>query len=182
MVHLLPPAGRSRNEVLPSDLVCKETQRTRNYTNANPMLRARPSDQIRLLYQENGHVTKISDDPGHNRTSGSVIVVGNKMKDSADTFQDIFNTIKNDGVMHVSRFDDGICYQANNTPEATLRQKRIHRPKLDIEGPDLWCGQDFVLPSYLQSGDIYTLYWIWNFDGIGFAETYTTCMDVLIVI
>ena len=181
MVYLLPPTGRANNQVLLSDLACKETQRTRNYTNASPMLIAKPSDHIRLLYQENGHVTRISEDPGHNGTSGIITVVGSRSTTGADTIQDLLETITNE-VAHISSFDDGNCYQANGTPEAIRRQRLIGRQRLDIEGPDHWCGQDFVLPSSLEHGDIYTLFWIWNFDGIGFRQIYTTCMDVHIFV
>ncbi|KAF1975546.1 hypothetical protein BU23DRAFT_440524, partial [Bimuria novae-zelandiae CBS 107.79] len=178
MTHLLPPAGRTENKILPSDFVCKETQRNRNYTDDSPMLVAQPNDHIRLLYQENGHVTRILEDPHRDGTSGTVTVVGTRHATSTDTLQDILTSSSTRATTHISNFDDGVCYQANGTPDALRRESRSQRPHLEVEGPDLWCGQDFVIPGSLQPREVYTLYWIWNFDGLESTERYTTCLDV----
>lgn len=180
MTHLLPPAGRAKNEILPSDFVCKETQRSINYTDQNKMLVVQPNDHIRLLYQENGHITRIYDDPRHNGTSGIITVVGIRHATSTDTLQDILDLSSTRATTLISNFDDGACYQANGTPEALQRERLSQRPRLEVEGPDLWCGQDFVIPAFLQPYEIYTLYWIWNFDGWDFTEIYTTCLDVIV--
>ncbi|KAK7179078.1 hypothetical protein PSPO01_14861 [Paraphaeosphaeria sporulosa] len=182
MTYLLPPAGRMENKILPSDLACKETQRNKNYTVHSPMLVVRPNDHIRLLYQENGHVTRIKDDPNRKGTSGTVTVVGTRHGTSTDTLQDILdsNSARHHATTHISNFDDGVCYQANGTPEALKRQRQSQRPRLEVEGPDLWCGQDFLVPGSLKARDVYTMYWIWNFDGFASTERYTTCLDVLV--
>lgn len=58
---------------------------------------------------------------------------------------------------------------------------RQHRAHLEEEGPDLWCGQDFVIPGTLRVHEVYTLMWRWNFGAAGTAKIYTTCLDVLAI-
>jgi hypothetical protein len=78
-------------------------------------------------------------------------------------------------------FDDGQCYQDNDTPIAAQRRELPQRKHLDVEGNGLWCGCDVLLPEQLEPGSIYTLYWIWDFRGVGFLEFYSTCMDIEII-
>lgn len=183
MVYRLPPASRSANEIWPSDQICKESQRAPNQTADSPRLVVKAGDAIVLLYQENGHVTKIDDDPGH-PSSGTVLVFGTSYPSSADTFQGVMDPSENSSrpiLLHSSEFDDGVCYQENGTPKALERKALNYRPHLEIEKADLWCGIGVRLPANIQSGTVYTLYWVWMFDGIGFIERYTTCIDVDIV-
>ncbi|KAF1937525.1 hypothetical protein EJ02DRAFT_329252, partial [Clathrospora elynae] len=182
MTYRLPPAGQEVNEIWASDLVCKEPQIIYNQTIGSPGLSAQANDTVILLYQENGHVTKIANDPGH-ANSGIVSVFGKLDSMPADTLQS-FTIIENQAqspyLLETASFDDGACYQDNGTPTAKERKLKQHRAPLSIEGPDLWCGISARLPTNLQPGNIYTLVWIWNFNGIGFVETYTSCIDVVI--
>ncbi|KAF2680665.1 hypothetical protein K458DRAFT_407146 [Lentithecium fluviatile CBS 122367] len=184
MVYHLPPPEREPNVILPGDIICKDSQATRNYTDGSPMLSARVQDHIMLMYQENGHVTKIKDDFGHNRNSGTVTVIGTMYSLPTDTLQGVLSAAsKNTSsqILRIASFNDGNCYQANGTPEAEHRKSAHQRLHLEIEGPDLWCSQNVQLPSHIQPGDVYTLYWLWDFDGVGFEERYTTCLDIQVV-
>ncbi|EMD97608.1 hypothetical protein COCC4DRAFT_120405, partial [Bipolaris maydis ATCC 48331] len=178
MTYRLPPAGRS--EIWQSDLACKVSQMTYNQTAGSPSLHAHPNDTVILLYQENGHVTKIADDPGHT-SSGIIAVFGTLHSLPTDTLQYLALS-KDDGgqyeLLKVASYDDGICYQDNKTPIALARQSLHHRPSLPEEGTDVWCGITIPLPEYIQKGQIYTLVWVWDFQGIGFYEVYTTCIDI----
>jgi hypothetical protein len=184
MTYRLPPTGRAVNEIELSDLVCKESQISYNQTIDSPSLTAYAGDTLILFYQENGHVTKIDGDPGH-LNSGTISVFGSSYSSAADTLQNITDTIHPmEGVtlLRESSFDDGLCYQDNGSPKANMRKMIKHnRPRLEVQGPDIWCAIEVELPVELNPAEIYTLYWIWNFDGIGFVERYTTCIDVIII-
>jgi len=183
MVYRLPPDGRSNNTIWPSDRVCKDSQTTRTQTAGSPRLSVKAGDPIVLLYQENGHVTNIEANTGH-LTAGIVQVFGMYNSTPTDTFQDIWNGTRNDAssvLLYTGKFDDGVCYQDNDTPKARQRKATNYRPHLDVEHNALWCGAGFRLPKDLQSKSVFTLYWVWNFDGVGFVERYTTCIDIDIV-
>jgi hypothetical protein len=183
MTYRLPPTGRHLNEIQHDDLVCKDSQIAQNETADSPSLRAAPGDTLIMFYQENGHVTKIDTDAGHS-SSGIISVFGSVNSKAADTLQDITNThdpLPGVTLLRQSNFDDGHCYQNNGSPVANERKMTtLSRTRLHAEGPDVWCSVQFKLPTFLQPSDIYSLYWIWNFDGIGFVERYTTCVDVII--
>jgi hypothetical protein len=169
------------NDIHPDNPVCKESQIVQNQTLYSPSLLANAGDTVILLYQENGHVTKIDEDPGH-PNAGTIRVFGAVNSFSADTLQDITRSVP----LGEWSFDDGICYQDNGSEKATNRKLiRPSRPHLEVEGPDVWCTTSIKLPDHLSANDIYSLYWIWNFDGVGtngldFVERYTTCIDVVI--
>jgi len=149
------------------------------------MLSARPSDTILLMYQENGHITRINDDPNHSpsSTTNLIVVYGTLHSRPTDTFQDVTASLfyaDIEGLRATGPFDDGHCYQDNETPIALMRRSKSQRPHIDGEGQNLWCGTRVGLSKALHPGDIYTLYWVWNFSGAA-NEMYTTCMDILIV-
>ncbi|KAF2197899.1 hypothetical protein GQ43DRAFT_494744, partial [Delitschia confertaspora ATCC 74209] len=154
MTYLLPPNGHTTNTFLPSDPFCKETQRSANQTSGSPVLSAHVNDTILLLYQENGHVTKLDEDPRH-ITSGVIRVYGTSNSSPTDTLQGInewgfdkFIQSKGDyGLMLWASFDDGDCYQDNNTPKALERKTLVQRAHLEVEGNDLWCGWRVRLPA-----------------------------------
>ncbi|CAI6338119.1 unnamed protein product [Periconia digitata] len=182
MTYRLPPTGRTPNKILPEDHICMSSQRSHNYTEDSPVLSARAGDDILLMYQENGHVTRIDQDAGHNRTSGTIMVVGTPNESLANSFQSVMSPMNNyTETLKVGSFDDGLCYQANETPKSRYRQSLPQRAHLDSEGINLWCGISVHLPPLLEPGDTYTLYWVWFFNGTGFEEVYTTCLDVKII-
>jgi hypothetical protein len=183
MTYRLPPAGRVPNEFHSSDLVCKESQISPNQTSNSPSLSARAGDKLLLLYQENGHVTKIDQDPGH-ASSGTIRVYGTSRGSPADSLQRIISDQDRSDdftLLIEADFDDGHCYQDNGSVKANERKHTTRkRPPLDGEGPDSWCSVELTLPNLPPEAELYTLYWIWNFDGTNFLEQYTTCIDITI--
>ncbi|KAF2197897.1 hypothetical protein GQ43DRAFT_379920, partial [Delitschia confertaspora ATCC 74209] len=131
MTYLLPPNGRTPSIVLPSDPICKETQRTWNQTIGSPSLVAHANDTILLLYQENGHVTKLNEDPRHN-ASGLIYVYGTSESTPTDTLKSIhkewtyneyIQSEGSHGLMALTGFDDKHCYQNNDSPLTWSRKK-----------------------------------------------------------
>lgn len=176
MMYRLP----NGNLTLLENMVCKETQRTHNQTAESPALSAHANDTIYLMYQENGHVTKLKP----NQAPGIIIVHGTSNFSSADNFQSI-TSLESAREIHGLRqtfgFDDGHCYEDNGSIIANERNKMQHRMRLEFEGGNLWCGVKIRLPEGLTPGTIYTLYWIWDFSGPVHTEVYTTCLDINVV-
>ena len=177
MTYRLPRENMPK--ITPEDYICKDTQRTHNQTAGSPRLLARANDTVRLMYQENGHVTKL--DPDH-PSSGETMIFGLLNSSENDRLLTFVSSTPTYAVRHLGTFDDGYCFENNGSPIAIERSKVQERQRLDIEEPNVWCGQDILLPPTLQAGEIYTLYWVWNFNRLQTAEVYTTCIDIDIVI
>lgn len=90
MTHLLPPSGRPDNVISPTDPICMPTQQLPETTAGNHILKAPPGSQILLHYQENGHVTLLSNTLGK-ATSGTVSIYGTNQSLSSDTLHSIHN-------------------------------------------------------------------------------------------
>ena len=192
-VYELPPDGRpTGNAILPSDLMCKSTQKIGMQTPGNPALIASAGDQIALRYQENGHVTQPQLPKGKPEGSGTVFVYGTEKSSNDDTYLGIHRVWNEDGtggdgrgVLLATRyFDDGQCYQVNASPISSARQAQFpHTPDAQMNR-DLWCQTDVQIPA-AASGN-YTLYWVWEWptlDSSGKVTTnqsYTSCMDVVL--
>ena len=115
MVHRLPPSERVPNIILPNDLACKDTQITPNQTFGSPALTVRPRSTVLLMYQENGHVTRVHQDDAH-PGSGFISVFGKVESSPADTLQGLFDTADDGlGVRLLAKrsIEDGICYEDN---------------------------------------------------------------------
>ncbi|KAK5451841.1 hypothetical protein LTS15_007564 [Exophiala xenobiotica] len=197
MVNLIPPDGRTINQILPSDLMCKSTQTSQTQTDGSPRLQAAPGSAVALRYQENGHVTLPNNQPGKPQNRGTVYVYGTTNPSPDDSFLAIHRVWNADGtggdgrgvLLSTQNFDDGQCYQTNGGTISQQRQKQFGHAFDDLMGNDLWCQQDIQLPSNVTSGKPYTLYWVWDWPTMpgtagfpdGKQEIYTTCMDVDIV-
>ncbi|KIW54583.1 hypothetical protein PV05_06933 [Exophiala xenobiotica] len=197
MVNLIPPDGRTVNQILPSDLMCKSTQTSQTQTDGSPRLQAAPGSAVALRYQENGHVTLPDNQPGKPQNRGTVYVYGTTNPSPDDSFLAIHRVWNADGtggdgrgvLLSTQNFDDGQCYQTNGGTISTQRQAQYGHTFDDLMGNDLWCQQDIQLPSDAPSGKPYTLYWVWDWPTMpgtagfpdGKQEIYTTCMDVDIV-
>lgn len=196
MTYLIPPNGRTNvTLVLPTDKLCKDTQQNQTQTTGSPRLRASPGDAIALRYQENGHVTLPQNQPGKPPNRGTVYVYGTTQPKIGETLLDVHGAWNADGtggdgrgvLLSKQNFDDERCYQINNGNISEYRQKQYPHQANQLMGADLWCQQDIQLPTNAPSGELYTLYWVWDWPtapGVdptypqGKTEIYTTCMDV----
>ncbi|PYH33383.1 uncharacterized protein BO87DRAFT_88317 [Aspergillus neoniger CBS 115656] len=199
MTYLIPPNDRANQSlILPTDKMCKSTQRTRNQTEGSPRLQASAGSPIALRYQENGHVTLPWNQPGKPKNRGTIYVYGTTEPKEEENFLDVFNSWNRDGtggdrrgvLLSKQNFDDGRCYQINNGNISEHRQAVYPHVADQLMGADLWCQQDIALPSNAPTGKPYTLYWVWNWPtapGVdpslpnGKQEIYTTCIDVDVV-
>ncbi|KIW70587.1 hypothetical protein PV04_02843 [Phialophora macrospora] len=197
MVNLIPPDGRTINQIVPSDLMCKSSQTSQTQTDGSPRLQAAPGDAVALRFQENGHVTLPDNQPGKPQNRGTIYVYGTSQPSPDDSFLAIHRVWTPDGtggdgrgrLLSTRNFDDGQCYQTNGGPISQQRQQQFGHPFDMVMGNDLWCQQDLQLPADIATGQPYTLYWVWDWPTMpgtfgfpnGKQEIYTTCMDIDIV-
>ena len=210
MVHILPSAGQPAIEerdtipaldttgIYPNDTMCKRSQQAQYQSNGSPRLQASPGDLVALRYQENGHVTIPSNQPGKQLNRGTVYIYGTTQPATPELFLNVFgqwneNSTGGDkrGVLLATQsFDDGYCYQVNGGNISTHRQAQFPHTPNQLMGANLWCQNDIALPTDIPTGKPYTLYWVWDWPtepGVdpnlpkGKAELYSTCMDLDIV-
>lgn len=194
MVNLIPGNGRTINQILDTDLICKDSQTKQVQTNNSPRLKAAPGSNVALRYQENGHVSLPQGQPGKPENRGTVFVYGTTQPKEDDTFLSIHRQWNAEGtggdgrgvLLSTRDFDDSQCYQVNGGAISVQRQKTFAHAATPLMGADLWCQQDIQLPASAPSGKPYTLYWVWDWPTLpgtegfpeGKQEIYTTCMDI----
>ena len=190
MVYMLPPSDHA-SQILPSDKMCKDSQRTQHQTQGSPRLQASPGDAIALRYQENGHVTLPQNSPGKPQNRGTIYVYGTTEPKDDESFLSVHKAWNQNGtggdkrgvLLSVQNFDDGRCYQVNGGQISKERQQKYPHQADQLMGTELWCQQDIALPSNVSAGKPYTLYWVWDWPTLlpgnkQKPQTYTTCMDV----
>ncbi|KAI9736718.1 MAG: hypothetical protein M1834_000922 [Cirrosporium novae-zelandiae] len=193
MTYLLPPNGRPGNDFLPTDLICMSSQDSRNETVSSPILRASPGSRVVVRYQENGHVT-LQTPIGKPPKAGKTFIYGTNESSPSDTLHKIHNVWTRDGtggngrgtLLSEQTFDDGRCYADNGSFKAERRKAVAGYPSDPIQGANLWCRNEILLPARLNPGSIYTVYWVWDWPTVadgknGKKELYTTCIDIEIV-
>ncbi|KAJ5709224.1 hypothetical protein N7493_010558 [Penicillium malachiteum] len=196
MTYLIPPDGQANITVVYSSTkMCKNSQQTETQTSGSPRLQASPGDAIALRYQENGHVTLPWNQPGKPPNRGTAYVYGTTSPKVGEIFNDVhkvwnWNGTGGDGrgrLLSMQNFDDGRCYQINTGNISEYRQEKFPHVANQLMGADLWCQQDIKLPTTAPSGEVYTLYWVWDWPTLpdidptypdGKIEIYTTCIDI----
>ncbi|KAE8159515.1 hypothetical protein BDV40DRAFT_314521 [Aspergillus tamarii] len=195
MQHLVPDG---RIEILPTDLLCKDTQQQQMQSEGSPRLQARAGAAIALRYQENGHVTQPWNQLGKPENRGTVYVYGTTEPKENEKIMDVHKVWNKEGtggdkrgvLLATRNFDDGRCYQVNGDSISKQRQSEFPHTADQLMGVNLWCQSDIALPSNAPSGKRYTLYWVWDWPTLpgvdpnlpkGKQEIYTTCIDVDVV-
>lgn len=199
MTYLIPPNGRvNQSDILPTDKLCKDTQRKQVQTDGSPRLQANPGTAVALRFQENGHVTLPELQPGKPKNRGTVYVYGTTNPKEDENLLDVHKVWNPQGtggdkrgvLLSVQNFDDGRCYQINDGNISQSRQSEYPHQANKLMGADMWCQQDLALPANAPTGKPYTLYWVWDWPTApgedpslpnGKKEIYTTCMDVDVV-
>jgi hypothetical protein len=181
--------------------LCHTAQRQQKQSQDKyPRLQATPDGFIAMRYMENGHVTLPNNQKGKPKKAGTVFVYGTTTPKEDETLANVLQWTQ-DGqggdkagkLITMNDFDDGRCYEANNTPE--MQQRRKANPNYAmgqaIEGAPgnypLFCETNVQLPKDAPMGKPYTFYWVWQWNtapdvdpGLpaGKDEYYTTCIDV----
>ncbi|KAL2884691.1 hypothetical protein HOO65_100095 [Ceratocystis lukuohia] len=140
------------------------------YTADRPMLQASPGEFIAMRYQENGHVSLPNNSPNKPLNRGTVYVYGTSQPSDDDTLLNIHKVWNLEGtggdkrgvLLSTRHYDDGRCHQTNSGPISTDRAAKFPKTADNLQGTDLWCQTDVQLPSNIDIGSVYTLYWVWD--------------------
>ncbi|KAF4964856.1 hypothetical protein FZEAL_10829 [Fusarium zealandicum] len=162
--NILPAAGQpaySGDEVLNKFKMEKKPK--------YPMLEAAPGDYVAIMHLENGHTTLPENQPNKPKNRGTIYFYGtSKAKDEEKLF-DVHLLWNKDGtggdkrgrLIATRNYDDGQCYQPNPGELSTARSSELaHQGALPTK--ELACQSDIKLPDDLKAGDIYTIYWYWD--------------------
>lgn len=194
------PAYQGRVFIDNSTVLCHENQRQQvQAADKYPRLQAVPGGFIAMRYMENGHITKPSNQLGKPEKGGTVFVYGTTEPRADEKIANVLRWTQ-DGqggdqrgiLLAMNDFDDGRCYEKNETPVSLERQ--LSDPNFAMgqvsDGPGnypLFCETNVQVPDDAQVGKPYTFYWVWQWNtapgedpGLptGKDEYYTTCMDV----
>jgi hypothetical protein len=151
-----------------------------------------------MKYLENGHVTLPENQPGKPKMGGTVFVYATTKPSDTEKIVDVlkWSTAGTGGDSRGSQiaaqnYDDGRCHQINTGPISVQRQQEfpdhvLGQPDSNVEQ---WCETDVHIPSTYKTGDIVTVYWVWQWPtnpGVGVYpngkdEYYTSCAEIEIV-
>ncbi|KAH4105674.1 hypothetical protein HBI82_151820 [Parastagonospora nodorum] len=181
-------------------ILCHKDQRQQKQSSDKyPRLQAVPGGFIAMRYMENGHVTKPQNQIGKPAHAGTVFVYGTTQPKEDEKLVDVLYWTEDgkggDGrgtLIATNNYDDGRCYETNETPEYKQRAKEVPNYAMGQgdDGPGtmpLFCETNVQLPKTADVGKPYTLYWVWQWNtapGIdpglpkGKDEYYSTCIDV----
>lgn len=204
-------SGDSMNWLLPvqpkvfideTSPLCHKSQTTQEQSSDKyPRLQAVAGGFVAMRYMENGHVTLVDDATGLGKPEkgGTVFVYGTtepkedeKLVDVLRWTQDGSGGDKRGTLLTTNDFDDGRCYEVNDTP--TSKDRRVTDPNFAMgqvaDGPGnypLFCETNVQVPDSAPEGKPYTIYWVWQWNtapnvdpGLpdGKDQYYTTCIDV----
>ncbi|KAF2791306.1 hypothetical protein K505DRAFT_67837 [Melanomma pulvis-pyrius CBS 109.77] len=212
MVFLNPPLAQQPPFINFDNTLChpNQTKPVQSSSNKYPRLQAHPGAWMSLRYAENGHVSNPSPlnghvpgtlDLGRRPNGGTVFVFGTTEPKEDERIANVIQWTKDGkggdkrGVLLASNdYDDGRCYQVNESPVTKERMAQTKNYAMgQLDGPgnfELLCETNVQMPKDAAVGKPYTLYWVWQW-GMdpkanptfpkGKDEYYTTCMDVDVV-
>lgn len=193
-----PDTDVSRTRITDKMLACHTNQRKPNYSEKYPRLSVAPGAYVAMKYLENGHVTQPYIPAGKPEGSGTVWIYGTYEPSETETLVNVLSwTADGKGgngkgfLMAAQDYDDGRCYQINQSPTSVHRQmtEGNHAPGQPTSQLEQWCESNLLVPSNSQVGKTLTVYWVWGWatgmqtEGAvcGKDEYYTTCSDFEIV-
>ncbi|KAL7762134.1 hypothetical protein ACKLNR_008669 [Fusarium oxysporum f. sp. zingiberi] len=162
--NILPQAGQpaySGEEILNKFPLEKKPQ--------FPMLEAAPGDYIAIMHLENGHTTLPHNQPNKPRNRGTIYFYGTTQPKEQEKLFDVHLLWNKQGtggdkrgkLLATRNYDDGQCYQPNPGELSTERSSEL-APQGALPTKELACQSDIKLPDNLKTGDIYTIYWYWD--------------------
>jgi hypothetical protein len=182
-------------------LLCHPSQRKQQQSQDKyPRLQAVPGGFIAMRYMENGHITKPNNQAGKPAHAGTIFVYGTTQPKENEKIADVLRWTQ-DGkggdsrglLLTTNNFDDGRCYEINDTPIHQERAKEFPNYAMgqaDTKGPGnypLFCETNVQIPKAAATGKPYTIYWVWQWPTApgkdnsypkGKDEYYSTCIDV----
>lgn len=140
--------------------ICKDTQQVRANQPGFPRLRASRKQTVAGYYLENGHTSL---PPSATAFTGLTYWFGTSDPDPKLPLREVRAWTadgqggnKKGKLLKTSPFDDGKCTQPNDSPIS--KQRGVGK-----DGVERPCRSEFVIPENLNVGDVYTVYWVWDF-------------------
>ncbi|KYK54674.1 uncharacterized protein DCS_06634 [Drechmeria coniospora] len=138
-----------------------------------PILHAAPGDKIAILHLENGHVTLPQNQPNKPVNRGTVFLYGTSQPKGQEKLFDVHLRWNKDGtggdrrgkLLATRNYDDGQCYQDSRQPLARDRASRL-APNGAMVERELKCQSVVTLPEDLKPGEVYTVYWYWDWPSL----------------
>ncbi|KAF2247346.1 hypothetical protein BU26DRAFT_532018 [Trematosphaeria pertusa] len=203
MNWLLPETTSGSPYINESTPLCHPSQRQQKQSQEKyPRLQAVPGKFIAMRYMENGHVSLPDNQQGKPEKGGTVFVYGTTQPKEDENLVDVLRWTQ-DGqggdkrgvLLNMNDYDDGRCYEKNDSPISLARQKSDPNFAMGqvSDGPGnypLFCESNAAVPKDTQTGKPYTIYWVWQWNtspGVdpglpdGIDQYYTTCIDVDVV-
>ncbi|KAJ9428455.1 hypothetical protein QL093DRAFT_2091651 [Fusarium oxysporum] len=122
-----------------------------------PMLEAAPGDYIAIMHLENGHTTLPHNQPNKPRNRGTIYFYGTTQPKEQEKLFDVHLLWNKQGtggdkrgVISQTLVNSALSALANSLLKALSPTK------------ELACQSDIKLPDNLKTGDIYTIYWYWD--------------------
>jgi hypothetical protein len=194
---LLPQEGPF---VKATDLLCHPSQRSAVQSASLPRLQSSPGSMIALRYLENGHATIPGGGTslaGKPALGGTTFVFGTHNPRQEETLMDVLAWTRDGSggdqrgrLLAAQNYDDGRCYQlGNGIALANIRAQQNPNPVIGQPGSrhELACETDVRMPSDIDVGKPYTLYWVWQWPTLRPTdppkdEYYTSCIDIDVVV
>lgn len=201
LVHILPPGGDrmldkrdfETDGIKPDHFACRISQREAKQLDG-PRLVAAPGSMVAARYLENGHISFPQNAVRKPEHAGFVYIYGTTQPKNDEKFLDVFKKWDETGkggdgrgkLLAKQPYDDGRCYEVNNSPESLKRQKLYPHSPSGRMGQNLWCQNNFKIPNDVPVGSTYSIYWQWSWSTMpgdtepkqGKAEIYTSCLDI----
>ncbi|OAL04584.1 hypothetical protein IQ06DRAFT_213830 [Phaeosphaeriaceae sp. SRC1lsM3a] len=198
------PAYQGKVFIQNDTMLCHKEQRQQKQSQDKyPRLQAVPGGFIAMRYMENGHITLPQNQKGKPEKAGTIFIYGTTQPKQDEKIANVLRWTEDgkggDGrgiLIAMNDFDDGRCYETNNSP---IHNERVQSsPNYAMgqaeDGPGtfpLFCESNVQLPKSATMGKPYTFYWVWQWNtasgGIdpsypkGKDEYYSTCIDVDVV-
>ncbi|KAH7406545.1 hypothetical protein DE146DRAFT_396455 [Phaeosphaeria sp. MPI-PUGE-AT-0046c] len=195
------PAYQGKVFIQNDTMLCHKEQRQQKQSQDKyPRLQAAPGGFIAMRYMENGHITLPQNQKGKPEKAGTIFIYGTTQPKEDEKISTVLRWTE-DGkggngqgvLLAMNDFDDGRCYENNNSP--THKERVVSSPNYAMgqaeDGPGtmpLFCDSNVQLPKTAAKGKPYTFYWVWQWNtapgGIdpgypkGKDEYYSTCIDV----
>ncbi|CAM1504297.1 Fc.00g018880.m01.CDS01 [Cosmosporella sp. VM-42] len=134
-----------------------------------PMLEAAAGDYVAIMHLENGHTTLPGNQPLKPLNRGTVYFYGTTKPKENEKLFDVHLLWNKDGsggdgrgkLLATRNYDDGQCYQPNPSELSTERATKLAAYGAE-HNQELACQSDIKLPTDLKEGDVYTIYWYWD--------------------
>ncbi|RDA92898.1 hypothetical protein CP533_3846 [Ophiocordyceps camponoti-saundersi (nom. inval.)] len=142
-----------------------------------PLLQAAPGQRVAISHLENGHVSLPQNQANKPLNRGTVFLYGTSQPKDQEKLFDVHLRWNQDGtggdgrgrLLATRNYDDGQCYQSNQSPIAQQRVGRLAADGAQLDR-ELRCQTIITVPADAKPGSVYTVYWYWDWPTLNPAK------------